>query len=158
MKNPQKHMPVFTDRWILHALSVEIFWRLSWQMDPRQITDAFYNIIKSDENRRGDKEMVWNNIVLYFQQFTNAGRKPFLILTEGGLWRTHGENKDLSHQSDCRSSYIGFSEATELTGSWKFKSWCTCWQRRVNAIPCEFRGLGGFEALRLKRRQVGLEF
>lgn len=82
------------------------------------------------------REMVWNNKVLYFQQFTKLCREKAIPQPHRGgasMRRTHWEQKDLSPSK------------TAVFSHQFLRGWTQAGSLRIAVVPCEFRGLEGLK-------------
>lgn len=87
----------------------------------------------------------WYEIIEFFISSnlqSPAGRKPSLSLTEGGLLQEeHTENTKISAPVRLQVFSHQF-----------LRGWIQVGSLRITVVPCEFRGLGEFEKLRLARQ------
>lgn len=114
-----------------------------------QITDTL--TIKADKNRHQDWELVWNNIILYFQQFTKSCReKAFPQPHSGGGGLLQEEPTENAKTSVPVQLHV-FTSVSENRGSradwyrWKFESGCRCWQPDDQCASLWVKGLGGLK-------------
>lgn len=108
--------------------------RIAWSS---QITCTF--TVKADRNRHHEGGVVWNNIVLYFQQFTKSCReKAFFQPHRGRAFtrRTHRERRDLSPR---KTEHVLLT-ATGGGLNQKLHLDVDAGSLRISVVPCEFRG------------------